>query len=227
MRVCEVQDLGRISWSAANARQSRLVEQRRAGRIPDQLLLCEHPPVVTLGRNAKPEHVLASPEILRRAGIAVEETNRGGGVTFHGPGQLVAYPILDLNEWKRDVRAYVQALEETVIRTLAEFGIAGERSAVNPGVWVREANGSLAKICAVGVHISRWVTSHGLALNVSTDLDYFRYIVPCGLPHPVTSMKRLGVRAAWDQAAAAFCRQFASVFERRIAVPETVGERIP
>lgn len=227
MRLCEVQDLGRISWSAANALQSKLVEDRKAGRIPDRLLLCEHPPVVTLGRNAKFEHVLAPPEVLRRAGIEMHETNRGGDVTFHGPGQLVAYPILDLNEWKRDVHAYVRALEETAIRTLAEFGIAGERSEINSGVWVREPGGALAKICAVGVHISRWVSSHGLALNVSTDLDYFRYIVPCGLPHPVTSMARLGVRPDLAPVAHEFTRQFANVFEKQIAVPETVGETIP
>lgn len=227
MHPCEVQDLGRISWSAANALQSRLAEDRKAGRIPDRLLLCEHPPVVTLGRNAQARHLLATPEILRRAGIAVHETNRGGDVTFHGPGQLVAYPILDLNDWKRDVHAYVRALEETAIRTLADFGVSGERSAINSGVWVRESNGALAKICAVGVHISRWVTSHGLALNVSTDLDYFRYIVPCGLPHPVTSMERLGVRVGLEEVADAFSRRFAAVFERQIAVPEPVGERIP
>lgn len=226
MHPCEVQDLGRIGWSAADALQARLAEDRQAGRIPDQLLLCEHPPTVTLGRNAKSQHVLASPEILRRAGIAVHETNRGGDVTFHGPGQLVAYPILDLNGWKRDVHAYVRALEETAIRTLADSGVAGGRSDINSGVWVREANGALAKICAVGVHIGRWVTSHGLALNVSTDLDYFRYIVPCGLPQPVTSMERLGIRADFQQVAAALTHHFASVFERHIAVPETVGERI-
>jgi lipoyl(octanoyl) transferase len=226
MQPCEVQDLGRISWSAANALQSRLVEDRKAGRIPDQLLLCEHPPVVTLGRNAKAEHVLASPDILRRAGIEVHETNRGGDVTFHGPGQLVAYPVLDLNEWRRDVHAYVRALEETVILTLAQFGIKGERSAVNSGVWVRQGE-TEAKICAVGVHISRWVTSHGLALNVSTNLDYFRYIVPCGLAHPVTSMERIGMRPSRSDVAAALIGQFGFVFEKHIAVPETVGERIP
>lgn len=226
MQLCEVQELGRISWSAANALQSRLVEDRQARRIPDQLLLCEHPPVVTLGRNAKAEHVLASPEVLRRAGIEIHETNRGGDVTFHGPGQLVAYPILDLNEWRRDVHAYVRALEETVIRTLEQFGIVGERSAINSGVWVREGEME-AKICAVGVHLGRWVTSHGLALNITTDLDYFRYIVPCGLAHPVTSMERIGMRPSCSDVAAALIGHFSSVFEKHIAVPETVGERIP
>jgi lipoyl(octanoyl) transferase len=227
MRLCEVQDLGRISWSAADALQARLVEDRKAKRIPDQLLVCEHPPVVTMGRNAKAEHVLASPDVLRRAGIEVHETNRGGDVTFHGPGQLVVYPILDLNDWKRDVHAYVRAIEETVIGALGDFGIRGERSTINSGVWVRGEDGALAKICAVGIHISRWVTSHGLACNITTDLDYFRYIVPCGLTHPVTSVARLGVEANSAEVAAAIVRHFGSVFQLQLAVPETVGERIP
>jgi len=191
MRTCEVQDLGRLSWKEAYGRQRELVDLRKRGEIGDQLLFVEHPNVVTMGRNGKAANVLASPEILERSGIAFHETDRGGDVTYHGPGQIVGYPILDLNGWKRDVHAYVRAIESIIINTLEDFGIAGERSSLNSGVWVK-----IAKICAVGIHISRWVTSHGFALNVSTDLNYFRYIVPCGLSAPVTSMREQGIAAS-------------------------------
>ncbi len=194
MAVLEVTDWGRLDWAAAYERQRALVEQVKSGEVPDQLAFVEHPHVITRGRNAKDGHVLASPAVLERAGVSVYETNRGGDVTYHGPGQIVGYPILDLNRWKRDVHAYVRALEEAVIGALGEFGITGRRSEINTGVWVETAQG-LAKICAIGVHISRWITSHGFALNHTTDLEYFRYIVPCGLTQPVTSMAELGVRA--------------------------------
>lgn len=214
MRTCEVQDLGRLSWKEAYGRQRELVDLRKRGEIGDQLLFVEHPHVVTMGRNGKAANVLASPEILERSGIAFHETDRGGDVTYHGPGQIVGYPILDLNGWKRDVHAYVRAIESIVIDTLQDFGIAGERSSLNSGVWVGGA-----KICAVGIHISRWVTSHGFALNVSTDLNYFRYIVPCGLSAPVTSMREQGSTASREDVQDAIARRFGEFFGYQMNQP--------
>jgi lipoyl(octanoyl) transferase len=186
MRSCEVQQLGRLDYGSALSLQKKLVDERQAGLIPDQLLLVEHPNVITLGRNGHEENLLAAPEILSRAGISFYRTNRGGDITYHGIGQLVGYPIMDLREWKRDVGAYMRAIEQVLIDTLADYGIAAGRIPKLTGVWVSER-----KIAAIGVHISRWVTSHGFALNVSTDLTYFQYIVPCGLTKPVTSMAKL------------------------------------
>ncbi len=214
MRTCEVQDLGRLGWKEAYGRQRELVDLRKRGEIGDQLLFVEHPHVVTMGRNGKAANVLASPEILERSGIAFHETDRGGDVTYHGPGQIVGYPILDLNDWKRDVHAYVRGIESIVIDTLQDFGIAGERSSLNSGVWV---NG--AKICAVGIHISRWVTSHGFALNVSTDLNYFRYIVPCGLSAPVTSMREQGSAASREEVQDSIVRRFGEFFGYQMNQP--------
>lgn len=206
-RLYEARDLGRMRWAEAYALQRTLVEQRQRQEIPDQLLLVEHPHVVTMGRNGHMENLIAGEEVLSRSGIDFHHTNRGGDVTYHGPGQLVGYPILHLNEWKRDVHAYVRAVEELVIRTIACFGLEGMRVAGATGVWV---NG--AKICAIGVHISRWVTSHGFALNVETDLQYFQYIIPCGLTLPVTSMRALGVSAGMAEVKLALRQQFAKVF---------------
>jgi lipoyl(octanoyl) transferase len=223
MRTCEVQDLGRLSWKEAYGRQRELVDLRKRGEIGDQLLFVEHPHVVTMGRNGKAANVLASPEILERAGIAFHETNRGGDVTYHGPGQIVGYPILDLNGWKRDVHAYVRAIESIIIETLQDFGIAGERSSLNSGVWINGASrgegGDDAKICAVGIHISRWVTSHGFALNVSTDLNYFRYIVPCGLSAPVTSMREQGSAASREDVRDSIARRFGEFFGYQMNQP--------
>lgn len=206
-RTFHARDLGRVRWEEAYALQRSVAEDRLAGRVPDQLLFVEHPHVITMGRNAHEENLLAGPEVLSRAGIEVHQTNRGGDVTYHGPGQLVGYPILDLNSWKRDVHAYVRAVEETIIGTLGEFGLNGERVTGATGVWVGGA-----KVCAIGIHISRWITTHGFALNVSTDLQYFQYIVPCGLTLPVTSLRALGVSAPLDEVKDAVCRQFANVF---------------
>ncbi|HEU0122314.1 MAG TPA: lipoyl(octanoyl) transferase LipB [Bryobacteraceae bacterium] len=206
-RLYEARDLGRMRWAEAYALQREMVEQRQRQEIPDQLLLVEHPHVVTMGRNGHMENLIAGEEVLSRSGIDFHHTNRGGDVTYHGPGQLVGYPILHLNEWKRDVHAYVRAVEELVIRTIACFGLEGTRVAGATGVWV---NG--AKICAIGVHISRWVTSHGFALNVETDLQYFQYIIPCGLTLPVTSMRALGVTAGMAEVKLALREQFAKVF---------------
>jgi lipoyl(octanoyl) transferase len=186
MRSCEVKELGRMDYGAALGLQKRLEAERKAGLIPDQLLLVEHPHVITLGRNGQEANLLAGEEILTRAGISFYRTDRGGDITYHGPGQLVGYPIIDLREWRRDVGAYMRGIEQVLIDTLDEFGIAAGRIPKLTGVWVGER-----KIAAIGVHISRWVTSHGFALNVSTDLSYFQYIVPCGLTKPVTSMAQL------------------------------------
>ena len=204
-------DLGRMRYAEAMELQQAVVEQRKRGEIPDQLLIVEHPHVVTMGRNGHSENLLASPELLERAGIDFHHTDRGGDVTYHGPGQIVGYPIVDLREWKRDVSAYLRALEQVLIETLDEFGIAAGRMLGATGVWVDGA-----KAAAMGVHISRWVTSHGFALNVDPDLDYFRYIVPCGLRQPVTSMRALGCSAGREEVTAAIAGAFARVFGRAI-----------
>jgi len=209
--ACDVVDLGRMEYARALALQTNMVERRKRGEIPDQLLIVEHPHVITMGRNGHSENVLASSEILERSGIELHLTDRGGDVTYHGPGQIVGYPIVDLREWKRDVIAYVRALEQVLIEALAGFGIAGSRVPGASGVWVEGA-----KIAAIGVHISRWVTSHGFALNLDTDLDYFKYIVPCGLTQPVTSMRALGCAASREQVIPEIAGAFARVFSRTI-----------
>lgn len=212
VRRLEVRDLGRLGWAQAYELQRELVERRKRGEIPDQLLFVEHPHVVTLGRNAQMGNVLASPEMMARSGIEVHSTDRGGDVTYHGPGQLVGYLIFDLRDWKRDVGLFLRGIEEAVIQTLAGFGLTGERDAEATGVWVA-SQGSLKKICAIGVHLSRWVTSHGFALNVTTDLSYFRHIVPCGLTRPVTSLEDLGVAAGRGQVMNALAIQLARQFD--------------
>jgi len=208
MRSCHMRDLGRMGFGEAYALQREIVELRKQGKSADRILFVEHPHVITMGRNGHAENVLAAPEILARAGIEFHHTDRGGDVTYHGPGQVVAYPILDLREWRRDVGAFVRGLEQVVIGTLDDFGIAGGRLPGCTGVWVAGA-----KVCAIGVHLSRWVTSHGLALNVGADLGYFRYIIPCGLTRPVTSMKELGVSAARADVIARMAEHFRRVFE--------------
>jgi lipoyl(octanoyl) transferase len=209
-RACIWEDLGRMEYREAWDRQLAYVEQLKQGEGTDRLLFVEHPHVVTLGRNAHMENVLVSPERMAALGIELHETDRGGDVTYHGPGQIVAYPILDLTKWKRDVAAYLRALEEVLILALADFGLEGERSPGATGVWVGEA-----KVAAMGVHLSRWITSHGFALNVTPDLSYFGHIVPCGLTRPVTSMEKL-IGAAPDRAAvrSALVRRFGQIFER-------------
>lgn len=208
MRICEYRDVGRIGYGAAWALQRGLVDRRKRGEIADQLLVVEHPHVVTMGRNGRRENVLAGEELLRRAGVEFHETDRGGDVTYHGPGQIVGYPILDLREWRRDVGAYVRGIEQTIIDALADFGIAAGRIAGLTGVWSGDA-----KIAAIGVHISRWVTSHGFALNFDTDLSYFQYIVPCGLTKPVTSMRKLGSEASRPDVIRTLIRSFGRNFE--------------
>jgi lipoyl(octanoyl) transferase len=182
-----------MDYDEAHDLQKRLVDERRSGTIGDTLLLVEHPPVITLGARNRiaASHIIASDEQLTAAGVTVRETGRGGDVTYHGPGQLVGYPILDLRPDRCDVHAYVRDLEQALITALRPFGIEGVRVPGLSGVWVGEA-GAEAKVAAIGIRISRWITSHGFALNVSTNLDHFRLIVPCGIAdRGVTSIERL------------------------------------
>jgi lipoate-protein ligase B len=214
-----------MRYADALAVQQDVVEKRKRGEGVDTLLFVEHSHVVTLGRNAKQQHVLASGEILERTGIELYETDRGGDVTYHGPGQVVGYPILDLREWKRDVHAYFSAVEQTLIEALGYFGIRASRIAEKgyEGVWV-----GAAKIAAIGIHISRWITSHGFALNVDTDLNYFKYIVPCGLSNPVCSLRSLGCTASHEEVKRAVTIAFAEVFGYEIATvlePEPAGSQ--
>jgi len=218
MPKCELRESGRLDYASAFELQQQLVAQRQAGVIPDQLLLVEHPHTITMGRNGHAENLLAGEDLLERAGIAFHPTDRGGDVTYHGPGQMVGYPILDLRDWKRDVGAYVRSIEQVIIDALADFDIHAGRIPKLTGVWVDDC-----KIAAIGVHISRWVTSHGFALNVSTDLRYFQYIVPCGLTRPVTSMAQLGCRASWEEVAGRLAAHFGRVFEREV-IPADRGE---
>jgi lipoyl(octanoyl) transferase len=205
MKELLVVDLGLMEYGAAWELQRRAVAARKAGAVPDLLLLCEHPHVITLGRSGKISHLRAPDQMLRQMGVSFFETNRGGDITYHGPGQLVGYPILNLNEIRRDVAWYVRSLEEAMIRATADFGIVSKRVAGWTGVWV-EVSGRAdkkeveegkevedeEKIGAIGVHLSRWVTSHGFAYNVSTDLRYFDLIVPCGIAGKrATSLEKL------------------------------------
>ncbi len=180
-----------MGYAEAYALQKRVVAARKAGTIEDVLLLCQHPHVITLGRSGKRENLLASEQVLRQKGVEFHSTDRGGDITYHGPGQIVGYPILDLGAIRRDVVWYVRTLEEAMIRATAEFGIAAARVSGKTGIWVRAGN-SEEKLAAIGVHISRWVTSHGFAYNVSTDLRYFDLIVPCGIAGgKATSLEKL------------------------------------
>jgi len=184
-------DLGLIGYAEGYALQKRIVAARKTEAIEDVLLLCEHPHVITQGRNGKRENLLASEHVLRQKGIEYYETNRGGDITYHGPGQIVGYSILNLGAIRRDVVWYVRMLEEAMIRATAEFGINAERVAGKTGIWVR-VGATEEKLAAIGVHISRWVTSHGFAYNVSTDLRNFDLIVPCGIAdRKATSLEKL------------------------------------
>src|SRR6266478_3142716 len=184
-------DLGMIGYAEAWELQKRVVAARKAGAIEDVLLLCEHSPVITLGRSGKRENLRASEHVLRQKGVEFHATDRGGDITYHGPGQIVGYPILNLGAIRRDVVWYVRTLEEAMIHATAEFGITAERVAGKTGIWVR-AGDTEEKLAAIGVHISRWVTSHGFAYNVSTDLRNFELIVPCGIAgRRATSLEKL------------------------------------
>ncbi|HEY3382829.1 MAG TPA: lipoyl(octanoyl) transferase LipB [Vicinamibacterales bacterium] len=214
MRTFDVRRLGRVPYGEALALQRQLTEDRRADRVGDLLLLLEHPHVITLGVRSDParSNVLATPQRLETLGVQLVETGRGGDVTYHGPGQLVAYPIIDLRPDRQDVHRYVRDLEEVMIRTTAAFGIEAGRIEGLTGSWV---GGS--KIGAIGVRISRWITSHGFAYNVTTNLDYFNLIVPCGIrDHGVTSLARLlrreiPMREVEDVVVDQFCEVFGAV----------------
>lgn len=197
--VLAVRDLGRIGYREAYALQESLVEAQVARRERPShpragtLLLLEHPPVITVSRRPGAEkNILASPETLAREGVAVEPTDRGGDITYHGPGQLVAYPILDLNLLNLGLHEYVRLLEEAIIRTCADLGLLTLRDPAATGVWTRDPEDPglpYAKVAAIGVRVRRWVSMHGLALNVATDLRHFQFIIPCGLVNrPVTSL---------------------------------------
>ncbi len=195
MNPLQIVDLGLISYIDAYALQQRIVAARKAGAIDDVLLLCEHSHVITLGRNGKRENLLASDHVLRQKNVEFHATNRGGDITYHGPGQIVGYPLLDLSRIKQDVHWYVRTLEEVMIRATADFDISGCRVPGKTGIWVRVPP-SEEKLAAIGVHISRWVTSHGFAYNVATDLRYFDLIIPCGIhDRKATSLEKLLSRA--------------------------------
>jgi len=188
---CLIIDLGLLGYAEALALQKRVVAARKAGAIEDVLLLCEHPHVITQGRSGKREHLLVSENVLKQKGVEFHATDRGGDITYHGPGQIVGYPIFNLGAIRRDVVWYVRMLEEAMIRATAVFGIAAERVAGKTGIWVKSENVE-EKLAAIGVHISRWVTSHGFAYNVSTDLRFFDLIVPCGIAdRKATSLEKL------------------------------------
>jgi len=225
MNSCLIVDLGLIGFADAFALQKRLVAARKADAIGDVLLLCEHPHVITLGRNGSREHLLASERVLQQKGVEFHATNRGGDITYHGPGQVVAYPVINLGAIRRDVVWYVRMLEEVMIRTCADFGVNAGREPGKTGVWTTQCSrralarrpdaprpdaarpappeksedltqssqsGDAEKIGAIGVHISRWVTSHGFAFNVSTDLRFFDLIVPCGIAgRAATSLEKV------------------------------------
>ena len=211
----DVRRLGLIDYQAGLLMQAALVEDRKAARIGDTLLLLEHPPVITLGVKTRqgPKHIVASEEELTRQGVTVHETGRGGDVTYHGPGQLVVYPIFDLKPDRCDVHRYVRDLEEVLLLALRDFGIEGVRVPGLSGVWVGD-EGRERKIAAIGVRISRWITSHGFALNVATNLRHFQLIVPCGIAdRGVTSMQvELGREVAMSDVEAAVSRAFEQVF---------------
>jgi lipoyl(octanoyl) transferase len=226
MNVLTVHRLGRVEYADGLELQRQFVAARRAGAVTDTLLLLEHPPVLTLGRGAKGGNILAPAERLAAFGIQVHETDRGGDVTYHGPGQLVGYPLLYLGPGRQDVRRYVRSLEEVIIRTLADFGIAGTRVEKWPGVWLQASRlGGLRKICALGVHLSRWYTRHGFALNVQPTLEHFELIIPCGIREAgVTSMaEELGSAVSVAEVEARVAFHFGQVFEAQVReAPEPV-----
>jgi lipoyl(octanoyl) transferase len=232
--LISIVQIGAIDYTTGLRLQEQLVALRKEDKIGDVLLLLEHKPVITLGRNAKAANVIASPELLAQRGVELFETNRGGDVTFHGPGQLVGYPIFDLRGYTSGtgdassvLRKYlgavdfVRRLEEVLIRTCADFKIETKRIPSLTGVWTEPARGaahSEAKLAAIGIHISRFVTSHGFALNVNTDLSFFDLIIPCGITaKPVTSMQQqLGNEIALNAVAESVSRNFGTVFSSQI-----------
>ena len=215
MKPLAVRRLGLVPYADALELQRRLVDDRKADRIPDTLLLLQHPHVVTIGvKKDGRSHILASPERLSSLGVEVFDTGRGGDVTYHGPGQLVGYPIIDLNPDRRDVHRYVRDLEDVMIRVCADYGIEAERIKGLSGTWIGSE-----KIGAIGVRISRWISSHGFAFNVTTDVDFFKLIVPCGIAdRGVTSLSaRIGTPQSMADVEDRFVTRFCDVFGRTLA----------
>jgi len=234
-KTCWVVDLGLMAYQPAFDLQRRLVAARKSSVVPDVVLLCEHPHVITLGRNGKQEHLLASEHLLKQMGVEFHTSDRGGDITYHGPGQIVGYPVVNLAAIRRDVAWYVRQLEEAMIRATAEFGIVAGRKVGMTGVWVDDVasvasnaakvvaakdentnEAGAGKLAAIGVHLSRWVTSHGFAYNVSTDLRYFDLIVPCGIRDKrATSLERLLGRAVLrEEVTPRIVAHLGKVFER-------------
>lgn len=211
-RFCHLLRPGTVPYRQAVALQESYVNEVASGRGSEKLILLEHPHVITLGRGFHRENLLFSPEWLQQQGVSVEESGRGGDVTYHGPGQLVGYPILDLRE-KPDLHLYLRRLEELMIRTVADFGIVADRKAGLTGIWVGDE-----KIGAIGVRVARWVASHGFALNVNTNLRYFEFIIPCGIrEHGVTSMQKLlGREIPMEDAQESLISHFEQIFERKV-----------
>jgi lipoyl(octanoyl) transferase len=218
----DIRRLGTVRYDDALQLQRALVEKRRAGDIPDQLLLLQHPAVITLGvkGDGGRSNIVAAPERLGELGIEVSETGRGGDVTYHGPGQLVGYPIVDLRPDRCDVHRYVRDLEEVMIRVCADYGVPAGRIAGLTGVWA-----GAEKIGAIGVRISRWITSHGFAFNVNTDLEHFGLIVPCGITdRGVTSLEKAAQRrVAFDEVEERVVAHFATVFDREVVMASHAG----
>jgi lipoyl(octanoyl) transferase len=214
-RALEVHWLGTVPYADGVDLQKRLVEQRKAEAIPDQLLLLEHPPVITLGVKTRDDrtHIVATPQTLEDEGVEVFESGRGGDVTYHGPGQLVGYPIVDLRPDRCDVHRYVRDLEQMLIQAVARFNVVAERTPGLTGIWVGDK-----KLAAIGVRIARWITSHGFALNITTKLEHFDFIVPCGIADKgVTSLEQLtGQHIGVESAIPAITDEFAAVFDRTV-----------
>ena len=247
-KSCQIIDLGLLGYAEAYGLQKRLVAARKADLIGDVLLICEHTPVITQGRNGKRDHLLVSESVLRQRNVEFYETSRGGDVTYHGPGQLVGYPILQLGAIRKDVVWYVRMLEEVMIRASAEFGIRAKREEGKTGIWVggeekeftqssqraqssqSEEGATAEKLGAIGVHISRWVTSHGFAFNVATDLRNFDLIVPCGIAgRKATSLEKLlGRGVKMGEVAPKMARHFGDVFglKMRAGAREELLERL-
>ncbi len=242
MNACSIVDLGLIAYAEAWELQKRVVAARKAGAIEDVLLFCEHPHVITLGRSGNRANLLASESVLRQKGVEFFETSRGGDITYHGPGQIVGYPILNLGAIRRDVVWYVRTLEEAMIRATADLGIAARREPGKTGIWVdadqvadrSKRDSSLAlgmtdqqaeKLAAIGVHISRWVTSHGFAYNVATDLRYFELIVPCGIAdRKATSLEKLlGRRVSLEEIRPLLVKQVCEVFGLTVRTEQPAG----
>ena len=216
-KICWEVRLGLIPYELAYDLQRKLVQARKEDAIPDVLLLCEHPHVITLGRNGQPENLLASNHLLAQMNVEFHATDRGGDITYHGPGQIVGYPILDLAKHRRDVRWYVNELEEVMIRATADFGLRARRVEGQHGVWIDTgASTTEEKLGALGVHLSRWVTSHGFAYNVSTDLRYFDLIVPCGIAgkRAISLERALGRHLDTEEVRRNLILHFGEAFER-------------